>query len=186
MSHMHASTTALQGLMRIQRRKMQDARGSFSRLFCVDELAEFGWTGTVAQLNISCTQRKGTVRGMHFQYPPHAEIKLVSCIRGAVWDVAVDLRANSPTYLQWQAVEISADNQTALLIPPGFVHGFQSLSDDCELIYAHSVAYAPQAEGGICPTDTALAITWPLPISEMSDRDRSHPLIDSHFKAITL
>ena len=186
MNHLRGTATALQGLIRIERRKMQDARGSFSRLFCADELVEFGWLSSVMQFNISYTQRKGSVRGMHFQYPPHAEMKLVSCIRGAAWDVAVDLRKNSTTYLLWYGIEISAANQLSFLIPQGFAHGFQSLTDDCELLYAHSAAYVPQAEAGVCPTDFALAIDWPLPISEMSDRDKSHPLIDTHFKAITI
>jgi dTDP-4-dehydrorhamnose 3,5-epimerase len=112
---------------------------------------------------------------MHWQRPPHAEAKLVSCLRGQVWDVAVDVRPGSPTFLRWHAERLSADNGQALLIPPGFAHGFQALSDDVELLYCHSAAHAPQTEAGLHPQDERLGIAWPLPITKLSARDAGHP-----------
>jgi dTDP-4-dehydrorhamnose 3,5-epimerase len=123
---------------------------------------------------------------MHYQTPPKAEAKLVSCIRGAVWDVALDLRKNSPTFLKWHAQEISAANKRALLIPPGFAHGFQSLTTDCELIYLHSEVYDSNLEGGVMPLDPVLKISWPLHISSMSHRDSNHPLLDENFEGVAL
>lgn len=176
----------LAGLKRVQRQRLGDDRGFLARLFCAGELAAAGWVKPVAQINHTYTARKGTVRGMHFQHPPHAEMKLVSCIRGEVWDVAVDLRAGSPTFLRWHAERLSADNGCALLIPEGFAHGFQTLADDVELLYCHSAAYVPQAEGGLHPNDPRVGINWPLPIAELSARDAAHPLIEADFKGILL
>ena len=166
------------GLVAVRRERLADARGALSRLFCAQELAAAGWTGPVAQINHTLTSRRGTVRGMHYQREPHAEAKLVSCLRGAVWDVAIDLRRGSPTWLQSRAVELSADNLCALLIPPGFAHGFQALTDDVELLYVHSAAHAPAFEAGLHPQDPALALVWPLEVALLSDRDRSHPFIE--------
>ncbi len=166
-----------QGLVAVRRRRLADARGSLSRLYCARELAAAGWSGRIEQVNLTVTAVRGTVRGLHYQRPPHAEAKLVSCLRGAVWDVAVDLRRASPTFLQHRAVELSADNLTALLIPPGFAHGFQAMSDDVELLYLHSAAYAPDAEAGLQAQDPSLAIPWPLPVAHLSERDRTHPLL---------
>ena len=123
---------------------------------------------------------------MHFQYPPSAEIKLVSCIRGEIWDVAIDLRANSPTFLQWHAEHLSADNGRALLIPEGFAHGFQTLTDDVDMVYCHSAPYVAAAEGGLNPLDPYLKISWPLPIAELSIRDNQHRLIDAGFEGLKL
>jgi dTDP-4-dehydrorhamnose 3,5-epimerase len=176
----------LSGLKRVERQHLGDPRGFLSRLFCADELAEAGWNGQVAQINHTLTRQRGAVRGMHFQHPPHAETKLVSCLRGAVFDVAVDLRKGSPTFLRWHALELSAENRLALLIPAGFAHGFQALSDDCELLYVHSAPYAASAERGLDPRDPALAIAWPLAISEMSERDAGHPPVGPDFKGVTL
>lgn len=175
----------MQGLFRVQRQRMGDARGFLSRLFCADELRNAGWHKPVAQINHTYTARRGTVRGMHFQHPPHAEMKLVSCVRGEVWDVAVDLRAGSPTFLHWHAERLAAENGSALLIPEGFAHGFQALTDDAELIYCHSMAYAPQAEGGLNPRDSRLGIGWPLEITEISARDAAHSLLGPQFKGLT-
>jgi dTDP-4-dehydrorhamnose 3,5-epimerase len=180
-SQLTCTPLVISGLVAVQRQRINDARGSLSRLFCADGLATAGWGWPVAQINHTFTAHAGAVRGMHYQRPPHAEAKLVSCLRGRVWDVAVDLRAGSPTFLKWYAQELSPDNGTALLIPPGCAHGFQTLTDDVELLYLHSAAYAPLAEGGLCPTDALLAIPWPLPISELSDRDAGHALLDGTF-----
>lgn len=175
----------MEGLQRVQRLPLVDARGFLARLFCAEELSAFGWDGPVSQINHTLTRETGTVRGMHYQHPPHAETKLVSCLAGRVWDVVVDLRPQSPTYLQWHAEELSADNHAALLIPRGFAHGFQTLSPDVELLYLHTQAHTPQAEAGLNPLDPKLGITWPLSVGNLSDRDRGHPLLDASFAGVT-
>lgn len=186
MSRFAILDTPITGLKVIERQQLGDSRGFLSRLFCADELAAAGWCKPVAQINQTCTQKQGTIRGMHFQRSPHVEMKLVACLHGAVWDVAVDLRAGSPTFMQWHAEELSAANRRALLIPEGFAHGFQTLSDECELLYLHSAPYAPEAEAGLNPKDDMLSITWPLAITEMSARDAHHPMLDHQFKGMTL
>jgi dTDP-4-dehydrorhamnose 3,5-epimerase len=168
----------LKGLKLVQRQVLGDSRGFLSRLFCSEELGQIGWNKPLVQINHTYTASKGTVRGLHYQYPPHAEAKLVTCIRGKVWDVAVDLRSDSSTFLHWRAEIISAENGKALLIPEGFAHGFQSLTDNVELIYFHTAAYEPQAEAGLSPRDPRLAIKWPLDIGELSARDAAHPMLD--------
>ena len=161
----------------VRRNEVRDHRGSFTRLFAREELEPAGWTGDVVHINHSRTATAGTVRGLHFQRAPHAEMKLVTCIRGRVLDVAVDIRETSPTRFAHVAVELSAETGTGLLIPEGFAHGFQVLSGDAELIYLHTAAYAPDAAGGYRPDDPALAIEWPLPMLKLSDRDLAWPLI---------
>lgn len=180
------SPTRLAGLMLVQRRRAGDARGYLQRLFCAEELHEAGWTLPLAQLNHTYTAGRGTVRGLHFQHPPHAEIKLVSCLRGEVWDVAVDLRRGSPTFLQWHGEVLSADNGRALLIPHGFAHGFQTLTGDVEMLYAHSAAYTAAAEGGLHPQDPRLALPWPLAVSGLSARDAGHAHIGEGFDGVSL
>lgn len=186
MSRFSVTDLPLAGLKRIQRQRIGDSRGFLSRLFCADELGAAGWGKPIAQINHTYTARQGTVRGMHFQLPPHSEMKLVSCVRGEVWDVAVDLRVGSPTYLHWHAERLSSDNLTALLIPEGFAHGFQSLSDDVELLYCHSAPYMQSAEAGLNPFDPALGVAWPLPMTELSARDKTHPHVGESFKGIQL
>jgi len=186
MSRLTVTDLPLAGLKLIERRRLGDSRGFFARLFCAEELEAAGWQKPVAQINHSVTTRGGTVRGLHFQRPPHAEIKLVSCLRGEVWDVAVDTRAGSPTFLKWHAERISAENRRALLVPEGFAHGFQALTDDVQLLYCTSASYAAEAEGGLNPADPKLAITWPLPIAELSPRDARLPMLDAHFSAVVL
>jgi dTDP-4-dehydrorhamnose 3,5-epimerase len=163
----------------INRQKKLDTRGSFTRLFCSNDLTHAGWSWPVAQINHSYTSIAGTVRGMHYQNPPNAEAKLVTCLRGKIWDVVVDLRVDSSTYLKWIAQELSAENQSALLIPHGFAHGFQTLSDDVELLYLHSAPHIPEAEFGLNPNDKALSIAWPLPISIISDKDSNYSMLSS-------
>lgn len=184
MSQFLVTDTPLCGLKVIERQRLGDARGFLSRLFCAEELAAASWTKPITQINHTYTACQGTVRGMHFQYPPHAEMKLVTCLRGEVWDVAVDVRAGSPTFLQWHAAHLSAENNRAFLIPEGFAHGFQTLTDDVELLYCHSAAYAPHAEAGLNPQDARLAIPWPLPVAELSARDAGHPLISEEFEGV--
>ena len=176
----------LQGLNVVQRNRLGDSRGFFSRMFCSEELAACGWNEPVVQINHTMTERNGTVRGLHFQLPPFAEMKLVSVLRGEVWDVAVDLRAESPTFLQWRAQLLSAENRRALLIPKGFAHGFQALSSSVELIYCHSAPWNAASERVLSATDPRLAIAWPLPIATMSERDAAAAYVDGEFKGISL
>jgi dTDP-4-dehydrorhamnose 3,5-epimerase len=183
-SRFEIAETPLPGLRLVRRQRLGDSRGFLSRLFCAEELAAAGFNQSIAQVNHTATSRCGTVRGMHYQLPPHAEIKLVSCLRGEVWDVAVDARAGSPTFLRWHAERLSAENGAALLIPRGFAHGFQSLTDDVELLYCHSAAYQPQAEAGLHPLDERLAIAWPLPVAELSARDTGRARIGEGFKGV--
>lgn len=185
MSRFHIESTPLAGLKQVTRQPLGDARGWFERLYCAEELAAAADLPFLpVQINRSCTRAVGAVRGMHFQSPPHAEIKLVSCLAGEVYDVAVDLRAGSPTFLHWYGVRLSAQNRVSLLIPQGFAHGFQTLAPDAELLYLHSAAYAPEAEGGVHPRDPALGIAWPLEITEMSPRDAGRPLLEAGFVGI--
>ena len=184
MSRFTITDTTLPGLKRVERHPLADARGFLARLFCAEELAAAGWHAPVAQINQTYTAKRATVRGMHYQMATHVEMKLVTCLRGKIWDVAVDLRAGSPKFLQWHAEELSAENHRALLIPAGFAHGFQTLSEDCELLYLHSAAYAAQAEAGLQPTDPRLAIDWPHPIADLSQRDAGHPLLNAQFEGL--
>jgi dTDP-4-dehydrorhamnose 3,5-epimerase len=176
----------LVGLRLVERKPFSDARGFFTRIFCADELRASGWTKPIAQINHTYTSQRGTVRGMHYQNPPHAEIKLVSCLRGEVWDVAVDIRASSSTFLQWHAERLSGENGRAMLIPEGFAHGFQALTDDVELLYCHSAAYAIMAEAGLNATDPRLTIGWPLSITEQSSKDLQYPLLNECFAGLAL
>jgi dTDP-4-dehydrorhamnose 3,5-epimerase len=182
MARLDFAPTPIAGLILVQRQRLEDSRGFLSRFYCAEEFAALGMHQAIAQINHTLTRGKGAVRGMHFQRPPHAENKLVSCLHGSVFDVAVDLRKNSPTFLQWHGVQLSAENQRSLLIPEGFAHGFQTLTDDCELIYLHTAAYQPAAEGALNAEDPRLAIAWPLEITEMSERDRTHPLLAAGFE----
>lgn len=186
MSRFTITDLPLAGLKRVERQSLGDNRGFLARLFCAEELASAGWKKPIAQINHTHTAKQGTVRGMHFQHPPHAEMKLVSCIRGEVWDVAVDLRVGSPTFLRWHTERLSVENGCALLIPEGFAHGFQALTDDVELLYCHSEAYAAHAEGGLNPTDPRLGIAWPLAIAELSPRDAGHALITSDVEGVRI
>ena len=162
----------------------KDSRGSFSRFFSAEELKEILGQRNVVQINHSYTAKKGSIRGMHFQRQPHAEAKIVRCIRGRVWDVAVDLRPSSPSFLKWHGVELSAEAANFYLIPEGCAHGFQTLTDDCELLYLHTASYAPQSEGGVSFDDPKLGIKWPLPAIELSERDLNWDKIDSSFLGI--
>jgi dTDP-4-dehydrorhamnose 3,5-epimerase len=169
--------TPIAGLVLLQRHPIGDQRGYLERVFCRDELKAIIGDRDIIQINHTLTAKAGTVRGMHFQHPPHAEMKLVTCLRGEVFDVAVDLRQGSPTFLHWHAEHLSADNHRTLAIPEGFAHGFQTLTDDCELLYLHTAAYQPDAEDGLNALDPALAIPWPQPASERSARDLALPLL---------
>lgn len=178
--------TPLPGLLVVTAEPCADERGRLVRIFCEREFSAAGFSGRVAQANLTLTRRPGAVRGLHFQRPPRAEAKLVRCLRGEVFDVAVDLRAGSPTFLEWHAEILSGENLRALFIPEGFAHGFQALTPDCEMLYLHGEVYSPECEGGLRHDDPALAIAWPLPVSELSARDRNHPLLDPSFAGVAL
>lgn len=178
--------TPLVGLRILQRKPIGDSRGYLERLFCSEELQSLALGRHIAQINHTLTANRGTVRGLHFQRPPHAEIKFVSCLRGEVFDVAVDLRDNSPTFLHWHAEVLSADNHKTLVIPEGFAHGFQTLTDNCEMLYFHTHTYQPDAEGGLNAQDPRLAIQWPLQVGGVSPRDAGHPLLDENFSGVAL
>lgn len=173
--------TSLSGLRVLLRKPIGDSRGYLERLFCSEELLSLVPGRNIAQINHTLTVSRGTVRGMHFQFPPHAEVKFVSCLRGEIFDVAVDLRHNSPTFLRWHAEVLSANNHKTLVIPEGFAHGFQTLTDDCEMLYFHTAAHQPGAEGGLHPEDPRLDIQWPLPVAGLSPRDAAHPLLGDDF-----
>jgi len=173
------------GLKRIARQRIGDSRGFLERLFCSEELLVAGWRKSVAQINHTITEKKGTVRGMHFQHSPYSEMKLVSCIRGSVFDVVVDLRANSSTYLKWYAETLTAENGISLLVPMGLAHGFQTMTTNCEMLYMHSEPYKPNVESGLRFDDPILNITWPLELTDCSERDRNHPLLTREFRGIT-
>lgn len=186
MSRFDFIPTPLSGLMLVQRKVIEDHRGFLSRFYCAEEFGEAGIDKPIAQINHTLTRRKGAVRGLHFQYPPHAEAKLVSCIRGEIMDVAVDIRHGSPTFLHWHGEILSAENRRSLLIPEGYAHGFQALSENCELIYLHTAAYHPESEGALNVADARLNIAWPLRIDDLSTRDFSYPLVDQCFQGMVL
>jgi dTDP-4-dehydrorhamnose 3,5-epimerase len=174
-------STPINGVVVLRRSAVADERGSFGRMFCVDELRSIPFRG-VNQINLSRTVGRGTVRGMHYQTSPDAESKIVSCLRGHVWDVAVDLRHGSATFLQWFGVELSEGNQTSLVIPTGCAHGFQTLSDEAQLLYLHDQAWSPESDRGVNPCDPAVRIGWPEPISRMSEKDRTRALLESRYQ----
>ncbi|MEO5327905.1 MAG: dTDP-4-dehydrorhamnose 3,5-epimerase [Magnetococcus sp. THC-1_WYH] len=161
-----------------------DMRGAFVRLYCERELADLVSPRRIVQINHSRTVTVGAVRGLHFQRPPHAEMKLVRCLRGKVWDVAVDLRQDSPTFLRWHAEELTPANTRMMVIPEGFAHGFQVLEADSELLYLHTAFYTPEAEGGLRHDDPRLGIHWPFVVTDLSHRDASHPMVGQSFQGI--
>jgi len=180
------TSTPLAGLIRVERLNLEDHRGFLSRIFCAEEFSSAGINISIAQINHTFTIKTGTIRGMHYQLTPFTEMKLVSCIRGSVFDVAIDLRADSPTFMRWYSEILSLNNRYALAIPPGFAHGFQTLEDNCELLYTHSSQYRPNEERSINPTDPMLSINWPIKIGEMSDRDRKQEYLKNDFRGIVL
>lgn len=181
---MNLFATPLPDLYEIQHTPTGDARGRFTRLFCEQELDPIRPGLHFAQINFSETNGRGTVRGLHYQTPPASEAKLIRCLRGRVFDIAVDLRSDSPTFLHWHGMELTEDNDRAVFIPEGFAHGFQSLSDEAHLLYMHTAAWSPACEGGLRHDDPRLSITWPLAVTMLSARDRGYPLIDDAFTGV--
>lgn len=170
------SETNLRGAYVIDLEKIEDERGFFARAWCAREFSEHGLEARIAQCNTSSNKRKGTTRGMHLQRPPHEEVKMIRCIRGALYDVIIDLRANSPTYKRWLGVELTQENRKMLYVPAGFAHGFQTMSDDTEAFYMVSEFYTPGAEAGVRWNDHAFGMEWPLGSpTEISEKDASWP-----------
>ena len=175
---MEFKETKLKGAFIIDLEPRQDHRGFFSRTFCMKELEIYGLRSVVAQCNLSFNYKKGTLRGMHYQIPPATETKLIRCTKGAIYDVIVDMRPQSSTYLQYIGVELTADNRRALYVPAMFAHGYQALTDETEVIYQVSEFYTPNTERGLRYDDPLLGIEWPLPISEISEKDTNWSLLN--------
>ncbi|CAM3375490.1 dTDP-4-dehydrorhamnose 3,5-epimerase [Paracoccus nototheniae] len=167
----------LNGAFRIDLDPHHDARGFFARQFCAATLASVGLNDHWVQGNTSVTERQGTVRGLHFQSAPRAEVKMVRCVRGAIFDAIVDMRPGSASFGNWTGLTLSAQNRTAIYVPQGFAHGFQTLEPDCEVMYLVSAPYSPLHEGGIHHADPAIGIGWPLPVTGVSDRDQALPAL---------
>ena len=176
--------TSLAGSYLIEPEVFTDDRGWFTRFYCKNDFKEIGDDKEWVQLNHSVTNKKGTIRGMHFQVPPFSEIKMVKCIAGSVYDVIIDLRKDSSTFLKWFGTELSARNKKMFYIPEGFAHGFQCLENNCELIYHHSEFYTPVSERGIRYDDPMIKINWPLTVTMLSAKDESHSYLDENFKGI--
>ena len=170
--------TSLKGAFVLDLERREDNRGFFARTFCQNEFAQHGLKPVIAQANVAFNKKRGTMRGMHFQFPPAAETKLVRCTRGAIVDIIVDLRPESPTFLEHIAVELTADNHRALYVPERFAHGYQVLEDGTETSYQVGEFYTPNTEGGLSPTDPRLALTWPLPVTEISPKDAAWKLLE--------
>ena len=170
--------TELSGAFIIDPEPVEDARGFFTRTFCSREFEKTGLVSSFVQSSVSSSHRRGTLRGMHFQTAPACEVKLVRCVAGAIYDVIVDLRRDSPTYLQHIGVELNAKNRRALYVPEEFAHGLQTLQDNSEVLYLISAFYAPDKAGGLRYNDPKLGIRWPLPITDISEKDTKWPLLD--------
>ena len=181
---MKFNKTNIEGLYTIDLNPFKDDRGSFGRTFCENEFKSIGFNDRFVQINHSFNTQKGTLRGMHFQLPPYGETKLIRCIAGMAFDVAVDLRKNSLTFLQWEGVELSAENKRMILIPKGFAHGFITLEDNTELLYHHTEFYIPEADTGFNYNDSRVNINWPIPIEKISEKDRILPDIEDSFEGI--
>ena len=175
------------GLKLIKRSRINDARGFLVRMFCDEDLEnQIGWSSQIRQINHTKTTEIGTVRGMHYQLPPYAETKIVTCIKGEIIDIAIDLRADSSTFLKYHSEILSDQNDLSLIIPEGFAHGFQALSDDVELIYFHTERYNRDFEAAINPLDPAIMIDWPKEITNISQRDKNHPFLDKEYRGVLI
>lgn len=174
----------LAGAVLVDAEPFSDIRGIFSRFFCSRELASVIGDRHIVNVNYSRTSKRGSIRGMHFQQKPYQEMKLVRCIRGAVYDVIIDIRPDSPTFLQWHGETLSSDNMKMLVVPEGFAHGFQALENESELLYLTTAHYEPGAEGGLRFDDSALGIQWPLAVGDISEKDASQPLIEGGAKLL--
>jgi dTDP-4-dehydrorhamnose 3,5-epimerase len=178
--------TPLRGAYIIELKPYSDERGMFMRTYCKNEFSEIGHIKEFVQFNQSVTYKTGTLRGMHYQLPPFSEVKLIRCIRGSVFDVIIDIRQDSPTFLKHFSVELNETNMLSLYIPEGFAHGFQTLDDNAQLIYHHTAFYSPGYEAGIRYNDPAIDISLPLPVTVITEKDQNHPLLNNSFKGIKL
>lgn len=183
---MYLEQTPLAGVFEAQTDLRRDDRGRFARLFCAADLDAAHAGRPIVQINHSITRTVGAIRGLHFQLPPAAEGKWVRCLKGRVFDVAVDLRRGSQTFLRWHAVELDSGRMNAIFIPEGCAHGFQVLEGDSELLYLHTAPYSPTLEGAVRYDDPRVAIAWPLKVTDISARDRSHALLDEGFQGIVV
>jgi dTDP-4-dehydrorhamnose 3,5-epimerase len=186
MKNIEIKKTSLKNLKIIQHVPIKDNRGFLSRLFCQKTLNKLINGKTICQINKTLTRKKGTIRGLHFQQSPFAEIKIISCLKGKVWDVVVDLRKGSPTFLNYHSEILSANNHKSFLIPEGFAHGFQTLTSDCEMLYFHTANYNKKFEKGINVFDRMIGIKWPKKITAISKRDKNHIMLNDNFKGIKL
>jgi dTDP-4-dehydrorhamnose 3,5-epimerase len=168
---MRFETTDIAGLLLVRFDRHRDERGSFARTFCREEFAAQGLVTEFVQASSSITQQAGSLRGMHYQRPPHAEVKLVRCVRGAIYDVVADIRPDSSTYMRWQGFHLEADSDSLLYIPKGCAHGFQTLTDNCEVLYQMSTAYAPAFADGFVYNDRTMGITWPREVTVIAEKD---------------
>lgn len=176
--------TPLKGSFLVLLNKLEDDRGWFARTYCKKEFGEIGHNNEWVQTNQSFTKFKGSIRGMHYQLPPHGETKLIRCLTGKVWDLIVDLRKNSRTFLKWYGVELSEENGKMLYIPAGFAHGFQTMTNGVNMLYQHTAFFESDYEAGLRYNDPRLQIQWPLPTTQISERDNNHPLINQQFTGI--
>lgn len=174
----------MEGLKVLKLKPITDERGYFQRLLCINEFKELGLTKEIVNINHSKTKDIGTIRGMHFQYPPESEVKIVKCIKGSIFDVVVDIRKNSPTFLQYYAIELNDSNNNMLYVPEGFAHGFQTLREDSEIIYFVTNYYSAKLESGLNPFDKKLNIKWPLTCTNISNKDTNCATIDNDFNGI--
>lgn len=177
-------STEFDGLYIYRRNVFKDARGSLDRLYCKNLFREITPNQEILQINHTITKEKGTVKGLHYQLPPFSETKIISCIKGKIWDVAIDLRIQSKTYLKFFSILLSEEDIQTVVIPKGFAHGYQSLEENTEIIYLHTSEYKPEYERGLNPFDKTLSIEWPIEVTICSERDRNHPDITSNFKGI--
>lgn len=173
-------STPLAGAYLVEPEEIADERGFFARTWCRDEFAGHGLNPNLVQCNISYNKLRGTLRGMHYQKAPHAEVKLVRCTQGAIYDVIIDLRNESPTYYQWFGVELTAENRKAIYVPEGFAHGFITLTDDAEVLYQMSESYHAECAAGVRWNDKTFSIDWPVEVTVISERDRSYPEFIAH------
>ena len=180
------TATPIAGVWEIETHPYGDARGRLTRLYCAEAFEDIRPGLRFVQVNQTYTGQRGTVRGMHYQRPPALEAKLVRCLHGRVHDVIVDLRAGSATFGRWHSVQLSGDMQREVFIPEGCAHGFQALSNDVQMLYLHSAPYTPSCESGVRHDDPRLAITWPLPVTLISERDIHHALIDEKFSGVMI
>ena len=183
---MNICSTLIAGLFVCEPERIEDSRGSFFRAFCASEFERIGLKKPIAQVNQSLTKTVGSIRGLHFQYPPFAETKIVRCLSGCVYDVVVDLRSGSDTFLHWHGEYLSGENNKMMVIPEGFAHGFQVIEGNSSLLYLHTEPYSPDYESGVLFSDELIGIHWPIAITEVSEKDRNHKKLDSSFHGIEL